>query len=233
MQLQRILSTGLIVGLFTVGGCASTAPGHVSDDGLVKQADTKFDELYMRPGASLDSFAGYGLEPCEVSFRKNWVRDQNHQRPDISNRITQRNVDKIKESMGGQCNKYLQEALAEQPPYALTHADDVSATNERLLVIRPKIIDLDIHAPDTDGPGIQRDFTRSFGEMTLVLELTDAATGEVLARAIDKRRGPDHGQLKRTNSITNKFESDRILRRWSKMVREGLDSSLGATTGNS
>lgn len=224
MPITRLLKTSLILGSLTLAACANTAPTTPTHDGLVRQAETKFDELYLRPSASLAGYSSYGLEPCEVSFRKNWLRDQNTQRLDLSNRVTQRNVDKIKDSMGEQCNKYLREALEEGAEYPLV---DNFQDGEAVLVLRPKIINLDINAPDTDGPGINRSFTTSFGEMTLLLEIADATTGEVLARAVDKRRGPEHGQLRWTNGITNKAESDRILKRWANLLRESLDNAVG------
>lgn len=226
MPFKRLLHAGLLLGSLTLAACVNTAATDATHDGLVRQTDTKFDELYLRPGASFAGYSGYGLEPCEVSFRKHWLRDQNTQRLDLSNRVTQRNVDKIKDSMSEQCNKYLREALGEGPEYPLV---DNFQNGEAVLVLRPKIINLDINAPDTDGPGINRNFTTSFGEMTLLLEIADGTTGEVLARAVDKRRGPDYGHLRWTNGITNKVESDRILRRWAKLLRESLDNAVASS----
>lgn len=231
MTSRNILNSIALTGVLAITACANTTTGTASatttDDGLVLQETTSFDELYLRPGANLQNFASYGLEPCEVSFRKNWLRDQNQQRVDVSNRVTQKNADEISRSLSEQCGKYLREALDETP--TLNVVDNLVNTSEggqNVLVLRPSVVDLDINAPETDGPGIVRNYTRSFGEMTLVLELADATTGEVLARAVEKRRGPDRAFLQRSNTLTNKAETDRILRRWSEQVRASLDSGL-------
>ena len=221
---HHILNSAIIVSAITLGACSTVPPGTTTEDGLVAQDSASFDELYLRPGANLSQYSSFGLENCEVTFRKDWQRDQNQNRPDISNRVTQKNVDEITESISGQCNKYLERALQEEPMLTLVQPGD---TGSGVLTVRPSVIDLDINAPDTDGPGIVRSFTTSFGEMTLVLELADASTGEVLARAVDKRRGPERGYLQRTNSVTNQFETNRILRNWSKQVRASLDEGIG------
>lgn len=223
MMNRQLKSIALTVGVLAIAACANTPAGTTTEDGLVSQPTQAFDELYLRPGVSLQDFASYGLETCEVSFRKNWRRDQNQQRPDVSNRVTEKNAEKIKQSLSEQCGKFLREALDETPTLKVV---DQYNTGDNVLLLRPSVIDLNIYAPETDAPGIVYNYTRSFGEMTLVLELADASTGEVLARAVDKRRGHDRAFLQRSNSLTNKFETDRILRRWSEQVRASLDGGL-------
>ena len=61
--------------------------------------------------------------------------------------------------------------------------------------------------------------------MTLLLELVDGTTGEVLARARDRQEGRDMGRLQWTNSVTNKAEADRILKSWAQRLRDGLDAA--------
>ena len=221
-----LINSAVIASVLTLGACSTVQPGTTTEDGLVAQDSPVFDELYLRPGANLSQYSSYGLENCEVTFRKDWQRDQNQNRPDISNRVTQKNIDEITESISKSCNTYLERALQEEPMLTLAQPGEAASG---VLTVRPSVIDLDINAPDTDGPGIVRSFTTSFGEMTLVLELADAATGEVLARAVDKRRGPERGYLQRTNSVTNQFETNRILRNWSKQVRASLDGGIASS----
>lgn len=221
-----LINSAVIASVLTLGACSTLQPGTTTEDGLVAQDSPVFDELYLRPGANLSQYSSYGLENCEVTFRKDWQRDQNQNRPDISNRVTQKNIDEITESISKSCNTYLERALQEEPMLTLAQPGEAASG---VLTVRPSVIDLDINAPDTDGPGIVRSFTTSFGEMTLVLELADAATGEVLARAVDKRRGPERGYLQRTNSVTNQFETNRILRNWSKQVRASLDGGIASS----
>lgn len=217
-RLWILLST-----LTFLAGCASTQPAAETHDGLVLQSSKKVDEFYLRPGATLGDYSEFGLASCEVAFKKNWMRDQNRSRIDLTNRVTQQDVDKIKDSLGEQCDQHFREALEQAPAYSLVEQFD---NGEPVLVLRPSIINLDINAPDTNSANMKRSYTTSSGEMTLFLELVDGTTGEILARVVDRRGGMDTGRLQWTNSVTNKADSDRALKRWAQQLREALDGAL-------
>jgi len=206
-----------------LSGCTTPAPQE-THDGLVLQEGSKFQQLYLLPGADLSSYSAIGLASCDVAFRKNWLRDQNNNRLDLSSRVTQKDVDKIKDGLGEHCENYFREALLESPPYNLVESFD---QGEAVLVVKPGIINLDINAPDTMSPGMSRSYTTSSGEMTLSLELQDGTTGQTLARITDRRRGMDTGRLEWTNGVTNRADADRTLKRWAGMLRDGLDSAMG------
>lgn len=211
----------LCVAVF-LGACANQPPP-VSEDGLVLVPSQGSATIYRRPGAELKGYTEFGLGACSVSFKRNWLRDQNSRTLDLSNRVTQKDVDRIKDTLAGQCDTYLREALLEDPAYTLV---DAFADGEAVLIIRPAITNLDVAAPDIQGTGIQRSYTTSAGEMTLNLELIDATTGEVLVRAYDRKRDPDTNFMQWTNSITNQAEANRILKDWASRLRAGLDQAL-------
>jgi hypothetical protein len=191
-------------------------------DGLTLVPGSKFDQVYKKSGADLSSYQEFGLESCEVAFKKNWQRNQNQNRVDLSNRVTQQDVDRIKDSLSASCDEKFREALLESPAYPLV---ENFSDGEAVLILRPSIINLDVNAPDVRSTGMSRSYTTSAGEMTLSLELVDGTTGEVLARAVDRRRGTDTGMMQWTSSVSNKADADRTLRRWASVLREGLDET--------
>ena len=210
----------------TLAACTTSGekPATVTHDGLTLVQNSKFQKVYRRPEADLNSYTEFGLAPCKVAFKKNWLRDQNSTRMDLSNRVTQKDVDRIKDSMSDACDEKFREALLEDPAYNLVGAFD---DGEQVLVIHPSIINLDISAPDVRSAGRSQSYTTSSGEMTLSLELMDATTGEILARAVDKRRGMDQNRLQWTNSVSNRADANRVLKRWASILREGLDEARG------
>lgn len=219
--------TAKLMLLFTCVGvlaaCATTDANRlpaISPEGLVLMPDSKVSALYLRPGASFGEYEEFGVTDCEVAFRKNWLRDQNSGTLDISNRMTQRDVDKIRDTLSEHCEAAFRAALEKEPAYKVV---EEFAEGERVLVLRPSIVNLDINAPDNMSAGRTRSYTTSAGEMTMILELLDATTGELLARATDKRRAPDTGRMQWTNSVTNKVEADRILNSWARQLRAALD----------
>lgn len=220
MQISTKIAAPILMTIF-LAACATTAPP-VSHDGLTLVPGTKMGLVYTKPGANISSYQEFGLAACEVSFRKNWMRDQNSNRIDLSNRVTQRDVDRIRDSLKAECDSHFREALEAAPAYLLVEKFD---EGENVLIIQPSIINLDVSAPDTKSAGMTRSYTTSAGEMTLVLELVDATTGETLARITDRARGLDQSRMQWSNSVTNRADADRILRRWATQLRKGLDQA--------
>ena len=89
-----------------------------------------------------------------------------------------------------------------------------------VLRVRAGIVNLYINAPDT-GPGRSRTIVSSAGEMTLIAELTDSASGQVLARVADRREATNT-RMQLTNNMVN--ESEARLDRG----RLGEDAAQGA-----
>ena len=229
MIFKRFLSAVILFASVLLGACAiSTMQATETYDGLVLVPDTHFGTVYKRPGADLSAYDSYGIEPCEVAFRKNWMRNQNNSRMDLRNKVTQKDVDRIKDALSVACGKYFRAALEQAPPYQLTDSFD---NGEHVLILRPAIFNLDIAAPDIVAPIMQRTYTTEAGEMTLLLELVDGTTGEILVRVVDRQGGRDRGYMHWTNSVTNQADARRVLSRWASQLREGLDEvTAGART---
>ncbi len=219
-NLKILLSAICIMLLVACSANTVRTPSSATYDGLELVPDTQFAVVYMLPGVDLSEYDAYGLLDCEVAFKKNWLRSQNNSRMDLSNRVTQKDVDNIKDALSADCDKYFRASLEEAPPYKLV---DSFHDGEAVLILRPAIINLDISSPDTRSAGMQRSYTSRTGEMTLVLELLDATTGEMLVRIVDRQRSTDTHYLQWSNSVTNQAEARRFLKRWADKLRAGLD----------
>lgn len=219
---KLVALSSTLAAFLLLSACAGmeSAPPAQTPDGLELVPGTAFAEVYRKPGVDLSIYSVYGVTPCEVAFRKNWMRDQNSDRIDLTNRVTQKDVDRIKQTLGSDCEAKFREALAADPAYQVVEEFN---QGESVLVLRPAIVNLDINAPDVRTAGISRTYTTSSGEMTLVLELVDATTGDTLVRILDRQRDFDDNYMTWSNSVTNKADADRILRRWARELREGLD----------
>ena len=64
-------------------------------DGLVKVEAKKLDEVYLRPEADFRDYTKVLIDPTEVAFRKNWLRDQNRERLDLANRVSDSDARRI------------------------------------------------------------------------------------------------------------------------------------------
>jgi len=65
----------------------------------------------------------------------------------------------------------------------------------------------------------------SVGEITLLLEVVDSLSGEVIARAVERRAAERGGGMAiQANRVTTWAEVRRLTRRWATTLRDGLDS---------
>ena len=75
-----------------------------------------------------------------------------------------------------------------------------------------------------DRTGRRQVFLPSIGEATLLLELRDSETGEVLARAADRRGGDRGGTgMQIRQRADARGEVRRVLREWARLLRRRLD----------
>lgn len=216
----------LLTSTLFLGACSTTEAPATSDDGLKLVEGSRVDIAYMAPEADFSQYNRVNIASVDVSFRKNWLRDQNTERRSTAQRISQEDADNIKAALAASFRDIFTEEL-EKAGYTVITEVDPSGDNEDLLLLLPAIADLDVTAPDTMTAGRSRSYTTSAGSMTLELELRDSISGDVLGRVEDSRDAPDHGHVRYSNSVTNKSEANRMLRRWAGMLVAALDRAHG------
>lgn len=93
-----------------------------------------------------------------------------------------------------------------------------------MLIVRGAMLDIVSRVPP-DIVGRGEIYLDRVGEVTLVLELVDSTSGEVLARAAERAAAQPAGSSgMRSNSVTNMSEVRRLFRRWAVRLREALDN---------
>jgi len=63
--------------------------------------------------------------------------------------------------------------------------------------------------------------------MTLVAELLDSETGQVLARVVDHQRARSSGTFQLTTNVSNLGAARPIIARWASILRSELDAANG------
>jgi hypothetical protein len=196
----------------------STRNLEVTHDGLERVRDSRVERVWVKPGVDFSQYTEISLLDCSVSSRRNWR--MNH--PGVRTRDMKR----IKSMLADEFRQVFTEALESGGHPVITDADD------HVLLIRPAIIDLDVAAPDTNSGDRSDSFTTSPGAMTLVIELYDSVSNEILARAIDRRRTYNVGNILRwTTRGTNRDAARRILRIWANLLISRLDEIHGKPGG--
>jgi hypothetical protein len=212
--LRTILGAALATAL--CAACASdtsTRNLEVTHDGLELVPKSKVERAWVKPGVDFSQYTEVGLLDCFVSFRRNWRMSH----PGVRTR----DMERIKSALSDEFRKVFTKALEDGGYPVVADPDD------HVLLVRPAIIDLDVAAPQTNSAGRSDSFTASPGVMTLVIELYDSVSNEILARAVDRRRARNVGNIRWTTTGTNREAARKILRRWADLLVSRLDEVHG------
>ena len=199
---------------------ARDPPPQTTDDGLQLQKSTKSRLVYVRPGASLAQYDKVAILDCDVEFEKDWQRDYNSSRVGLEDRVSDKDVERMKAGLADRFKKVFTRELQDKGGYQVV---DTAASD--VLLLRPALVNVEVNAPDLMSAGIDRTVVRSAGQMTLFLELWDPTTRTVLARVMDAEADDDFAQ--QANRVTNTMAADRILEDWAHELRERLDEARG------
>lgn len=213
---KGVLALAAALATLALAGCASTQSGPEEWDGLVRQPGTRLDGVFLRPGVSISSYTTIMLAPADVQFAENW--DPGRTGRTGARRLDTVDILAIKQNLSTMFGEIFTSELT-SGGYKI-----VSEPGPDTLLVVPAIVNLFINAPDTTSPGVTRTYTANSGQMTLVLEVRDSVTGEVLARVVDRRSGRTSGFMTITNRVTNTADARRAIQIWAVALRNGLDN---------
>jgi len=191
-------------------------------DGLVRVDSARFDSVYLAPGADFSSYTKVMLDPTEVAFQRNWIRDYNRTTMDLSSRINDRDAQEILDAV----RTGFQDVFAEE--YTKAGYQVVTTPGPDVLRLRTAVTNIEIAAPDQMTSARSRTYSEDAGEATLVLEARDSMSGAILGRAVDRRIADNNSFMMRRNRATNTWDFERMFRSWGEMSASAL-AGLRAT----
>jgi hypothetical protein len=187
-------------------------------DGLVRVENRRLDHMYLLPDVSFAGYTRVRLDPIEVSFYRNWNPNRSP-----SQRLRGSDVENIKSSLATEFRRVLSDTLT-RGGYTLVDED-----GEDVLRVQAAIVNLYVTAPSAAAPGRSRTFVANTGQMTLVAELRDSVTGQLLARAVDTVRGRRTAGFQLASPVTNMADARRAMSQWADVLLMGLDDAEGRT----
>jgi len=214
--------TAVVTAIF-IAGCATepaiqTGPGaETTFDGLVRIDNARFSGAWIDPDVDLKQYNKIIPGGAEFQFRNvqkvsaSAARRANEREFWISDSNRQRLVDTVTE--------VFEEELQKSKYFTVTDEPGPDA-----LIIVGGLHDIVSQVPPEEV-GRSEVWLRSVGEATLVIELRDSLSNEVIYRAVERRAAESAGnQMIRANTATTWAEVRRWARRWAVRLREGLDS---------
>lgn len=215
MRPARILAAAC---LFVASVVLAAAPPQ-NWDGLEYRKTKGLDAVYVRPGVEFKAYHSLVLDPVQVAFDKNW--DPNRDSRGTSGRLSAADMQEIRDDMASEFRRIFGEELA------AAGYDVVAKPLEDTLRVSAGLADVYINAPDKMTAGRSYTYTMNAGRMTLVMELRDGPTGQLLARIVDRYAGQETGYATIANSVTNSAEFRRAVTAWAKRLVKGLDKLEG------
>lgn len=212
-----------LAAMIFIAGCATepsvqTGPdAETTFDGLVRIDHARFAGAWIDPDVDLEQYTKIIPGGAEFEFRsvqkmsasaarraderEFWISDSNRQR--LADTVTD----------------VFEEELRKSKYFTVTDEPGPDA-----LVIVGGLHDIVSQVPPEDV-GRSEVWLRSVGEATLVIELRDSLSNEVVYRAVERRAAENVGnRMIRANTATTWAEVRRWARRWAVRLREGLDS---------
>jgi Protein of unknown function (DUF3313) len=218
MEPKRLISVIAGFAAMTAAtGWSAEEPLGVSFDGLTLVEQAEVDLTYVLPEADFAIYNRFMILEPEVAFRRNWQRDVNRDARTLSQRVTERDMERIKSGMAELfLEVFTQELTA--GGFAVVEEPD-----EDVLILRPAIINLDVAAPNTQSANRTRTFVANAGSASLFIELYDSLTGQILARAVDSRQARNSAGFQWATPVSNRAEARNALRAWARMLVGSLN----------
>lgn len=210
----------------TVFACLLAAPALAKSppptwDGLEYRKTKGLDAVYVRPNVEFKAYKNVIIDPVAVAFDRNW--DPNRDVRGTTGRLSTEDMEKLKSDMAAELRKVFAEELGKGGYQVVEQAGDET------LRVTAGLAEVYITAPDTMSPGRSRTFVMDSGHMTLVMQLSDGPTGQLLARVVDQKAGSSTGSLQLSSSVTNSADFRRAVRSWAQRLVGGLDKVNGKT----
>ena len=213
-----------ILAILMIAGCSSAPPtiqqgpnAEVSFDGLHVVDNAAFREAWADPDIE---FSRYNkIMPGGAFFEFRAVRrTSGSQRARSSDREFYIDED-ARARLEEEVTAIFNEELASSTRFTI-----VDEPGPDVLIIRGGLHDIvSFVPPEPIGRG--EIWLSSVGEITLLLEVVDSLSGEVIARAVERRAAQRGGGTAiQANSVTTWAELRRLARRWATTLRDGLDA---------
>jgi len=190
-----------------------TGPGaNMSADGLAMVNDSAVSRAWIRPGIDLRGYDKIMLIHAGIKYRS--VREVNRL---YNSNVTEFPLD---QSQRDRIETSVREVFNEEMA-KFQRLEIVREAGPDTLALTGMLVDVTSFVPPQRA--VRSDYyLSSIGEATLILELSDSMSDQVLARAADRRiiRNVLGGA---SNAVSNRFEFERELRTWSGIIITNLE----------
>jgi hypothetical protein len=205
------------------GGAAPKQPrietgpdAEVTHDGLVRVQKSVVDAAWVKPTLDLTPYKKLMVASQGVSFRKLEPVSEFQARRETQFPVKEENKERLSREL---------KAAFDAEFMKLERYELVTQPGPDVLLLVGAIIDVVSNIPpDVDSARFGRGgvYLTSIGDATLVMELRDSESGEILARAADRRAAESPFAFE-VNNVTAWTEVRRLASYWASLLRRRLE----------
>ena len=212
-----------VIGVALIAGCATepalqTGPdAEMTYDGLARIDNSAFRDAWADPDAD---WARYDkIMPGKAFFEFRAVKKSTRSSArTMSSQDEYWISDENKQKLIDEVSSVFAEALSESERFTI-----VDKPGPDVLIVSGGLHDIVSRVPP-DYIGRSDIYLSSVGEATIILEIADSLSGEVLARGVERRSAERAGsRMQLSTTVTNWAEVRRMARTWATKLRNGLD----------
>ena len=187
--------------------------GEVNIEGLQQVSARNFEAAFVRPGVTFANYGKLMVDELELAFRT----------PD-----REQNQFPLGEDQKTRFRAAMATAFGEELG-KLQNVEVVTEPGPDVLALRVRVQDIVARAPGRRvGSAGRAGFAlETVGEMTLVLELRDSQSDEVLVRVFDRQAVEGAAMVSGDGVVSTWQGVERLVGRWASRASEGLDRLLG------
>jgi hypothetical protein len=213
--MRRTLAIVLVSGALLLAGVTEAAKSPTSWDGLVQVPSKRISAVYLQPGADFRGYTKVMLDPTQVAFEKNWLRDQRTSTT-LSSRITKSDLEEtIRKGADAAGEIFAQAWTKGGYPVVTEPGPDV-------MRVVTGVVNIDVDAPDKQSAGRSRTYSAEAGQATLFVEVRDSTTGALLGRAVDRRYVGENFYGWRTSG-SNRSDFRQQVEKWAEISVNGMN----------
>ncbi len=187
--------------------------GEINIEGLQQVPARNFEAAFLRPGVTFADYSKLMVKELELAFRT----------PD-----REQNQFPLGEDQKTRFRAAMATAFGEELG-KLQNVEVVTEPGPDVLALHVRVQDIVARAPGrrVGGAGRAGFALETVGELTLVLELRDSQSDEVLVRVFD-RQAVEGAAMVSGDSVVSTWQGvERLVGRWASRASEGLDRLLG------
>ena len=217
-----ILATTVLLTGTAIAVAAEDLP-ETTIEGLKLVKHEKHRVVYLADDADFSVYDKVYIVNAAVAFAKNWQRDYNRQERDLSRKVSDADVERIKTDLSAEFKKVFTQTMIDNG------LEVVTEIGPDVVILRPAIINLQVSAPDIQGTTRAHTYTADAGQMTLYLELYDGVSGALQAKVLDaKSAGRSAPGMTYATRATNIREADRMLKSWANEIASHFHTAKAA-----